>query len=616
MVLQRSAAIFGPRRIERDWHITAPQARRREFSRKAGVSELVAQVLLNRGIADESAARGFLAPAFSALLPPETLPGALEAARRLVSAVRAQRRIVIYGDYDVDGVTATSILWHALRLAGADVHCYVPSRFEEGYGLNADALERLAARGAQVVITVDCGVTAVREAQRARELGLELIITDHHQRAEALPDALIVHPTATDAPPSPNADISGAGVAMKVAWAFARELSGSERVQPEFRDFLLEATAFAALGLVADVVPIVGENRILATHGLRHLCHTRNPGLRALIGASGLEGKARYDDYDVGFLLAPRLNAVGRMGHAREAVELFTTADESRAADIAGTLEQHNRKRQSVERAIVREAEDMVVHRGFHRDGCRAIVLASREWHVGVIGIAAARMVNRFHRPAVLIALDNGSGQGSGRSIRHFPLHEALGACRQHLQSFGGHAMAAGVRLSADAVDGFTEAFQQQAAQRLTATDLRPRLTLDDEVELAQLTPESIAPLARLAPHGIGNARPKLATTPVELVDAPRVVGTNGAHVQLTVRQGAVYRKAIAFRCGEFADEFAERRHFRLAFEPIVSEWNGRTRVELKVVDWKWVDPAAPRSGIRAEAPAEVAAEPAPTLGL
>lgn len=612
------AAIFNAKRIERDWIIAGPQARREQFARQAGLSILAAQILLNRGISNADDARAFLAPNFAGLFPPEALPGAVDAARRLARAAREKRPIVIYGDYDVDGVTATAILWHALRLAGADVKCYVPSRFEEGYGVNAVALANIAKTGAQLIITVDCGITAVAEARLARELGIELIITDHHEPKDELPDAsVIVHPRATSsaargaaggepgggaatidgydgpgkgAAPCPNGDLSGAGVALKVAWAFAQELSGDRRVSPKFRDYLLDATAFAALGLIADVVPLTGENRIITTFGLKHLCHSQNPGVRALIEVSGLAGKAQVDDYDVGFMLAPRLNAVGRMGHAREAVELFTTADATRAIEIAQALDQHNRQRQSVERGIVREAEALVIERGYHRDGYRGIVLASPSWHVGVIGIAAARLVDRFHRPTVLIALDNGSGQGSGRSVRHFPLHTALAACEKHLTGFGGHAMAAGVKLKSENVDAFTGAFLEQAAQRLTANDLRPRLALDDEVELGQLTPEAIAPLLRMAPFGVGNARPKLATALVELVDSPRVVGSQSSHLQMTVRQNTVFRKAIAFNCGEHANEFAERRRFRLAFEPIINEWNGQRKVELKVMDWKWAE--------------------------
>lgn len=582
----RSATIRATSLVEKDWIIAPPHPERSRLAREADIAELLAQLLLNRGVRTAVEVRQFLAPDMRGLLPPETLPNAPAAAERLLAAVREKRRIVIYGDYDVDGVTATSILWHMLRLAGANVEFYIPSRMEEGYGLNGDALEKIAADGAATVITVDCGITAVKEAARARALQLELIITDHHEMQPTLPDAaVLVHPRLGG--DSPNPDLSGAGVALKVAWAFAKLACGGERVGPEFREALLDAMAFAALGLVADVVPLTGENRIIASYGLRQLRHTTNAGLRALIEVSGLSDRESLDDYDVGFMLAPRLNAVGRLGHAQLAVELFTRADAERAREIAATLDSQNRRRQEVERRIVRQAEEMVIERGFHLDGCRAIVLASREWHVGVIGIAAARMVDRFQRPTILIALDQDQGQGSGRSIRHFPLHEVLAACGAHLVSHGGHAMAAGVRLKCDQVDVFTTAFQAEAAKRLTLNDLRPRLQLDDEVRLDQLTEDAVVPIQRMAPFGIGNHRPRLATEAVDLVDEPRVVGKSGTHLQFMVRQGSAYRKAIAFGRGEQARDLAEHRRVRLAFEPIVNEWNGTRRVELKVLDWK-----------------------------
>jgi single-stranded-DNA-specific exonuclease len=573
-------------RGDSEWIIAPPHPERARLASEAGIAPLLAQVLLNRDISTAAQVGRFLSPDLRLLLPPDALPNAVTAARRLAEAVRGERRIVIYGDYDVDGITATSILWLALRLAGANVSFYIPSRLEEGYGVNDEALRSIAAEGDALVITVDSGITALAEARLARQLGLDLIITDHHEPGRELPDCgCIVHPSACG--PSENPDLSGAGVALKIAWAFAQEFCGVQRVPEEFRDFLLEATTFAALGLVADVVPLTGENRVIATFGLKNLRHTRNAGLTALLQVSGLEGKSRYDDYDVGFMLAPRLNAVGRLGHARTAVELFTQADADRAREIATTLDAQNRKRQELERTITRQAEALVIERGFDRDGCHGIVLACKDWHAGVIGIVASRLVNRFRRPAVLIALENGCGQGSARSVPHFPLHEVLACCGEHLLSHGGHAMAAGVRLTADRVDAFTEAFLAEAARRLTPRDLRPRLRLDDEVELSDLTIEVVEMLQRMAPHGTGNPAPRLATSTLELAEPPRVVGKAGNHLQMTVRQGREYRKAIAFGRGEHAERVNEQRQLRLAFEPIINEWNGRRSVELKVVDWK-----------------------------
>jgi len=315
--------------------------------------------------------------------------------------------------------------------------------------------------------------------------------------------------------------------------------------------------------------------------------HTHNVGLNALIEVSGLSGKRSYDDYDVGFRLAPRLNAIGRLGHAKAAVELFTTADADRAREIATELDQWNRERQDVQKEIVAQAEAMVVEQGFHRDSCRAIVLAHDQWHPGVVGIVASRLVERFGRPTILIASGDGRAQGSGRSVPHFPLHEVLDACDQHLISHGGHAMAAGIRIDPKQIDAFTNAFLAEAANRLTPRDLIPKLKLDDEVSLGEMTTEIVQWLGRLAPHGPGNPRPRFASGVVELVEPPRTMGAGGAHLNFTVRDGNVHRRAVAFYRGGDLQAIADQQRLRIAFEPMINEWNGRRSVELKVVDWQ-----------------------------
>jgi len=572
-------------RPPRRWEIAPPHPERDALARDARVSPLVAQMLLNRGVLTPQDAEAFLNPDIRAIHPPERLHNAERAAERLAVAVAAGRRIVIYGDYDVDGVTATTILWHVLRIARANVATYVPNRLEEGYGLNGEALERIAADGGELVITVDCGVTAIEEARRARALGVELIITDHHQPRAELPDALVVHPLLGD-PPYPNPDLPGAGVALKVAWALARRLSGAERVSDAYRAALNEATVFTALGVIADVAALRGENRVLATHGLRQMPNATNPGLRALIETARLGARRQLSEYDVGFILAPRLNAIGRMGHAAAAVELFTVADARRAAEIARELDQHNRWRQSVEQKIVEQAEAQVLALGLNRDGCRGIVLADEAWHAGVIGIVASRMVERFGRPTVLIALHDGVGQGSGRSIRHFPLHEALECCGEHLLSHGGHAMAAGLRIAAERVEAFRAAFERRAADLLTAADLERRVRIDEIVPLAQVDLELLEALRRMAPFGPGNPRPCLCVEGVQLVGLPTRIGAGGAHLAFTVRDGDTHRRAIEFGGAARFEELADAPRIRVAFEPTLNEWNGRRSAELRVVDW------------------------------
>ncbi len=581
--------------MPRDWVIAAPWEGREKLAAELRVSPVVAQVLHNRGICDADAARRFLQPQLSDIHPPEAMPGAVEAAERIAAAVRDREKIVLYGDYDVDGITGVSILWHCLRLAGSEVDFYLPNRLEEGYGLNSEAIDALADAGARLIVTVDCGITAFEPAERARRRGVELIITDHHApRTDQAgrpkwPDAMIVHPAAarSGAPPYPNSELSGAGVALKLAWAVAQDLSRATKVRPEFRDFLVDATGLAALGIVADVVPLVGENRVIAYHGLRGLRQSRLPGIAALIQAARLAGK-NLEGEDIGFKIAPRLNAIGRMGHARLAVDMLTRAAPDEAVRIAENLERHNRARQALQRNITNQALKMVVEQGQDRDAVRGIVLAAEGWHAGVIGIVASRVVEEFGRPAVLIALEDGVGQGSARSVRHFPLHQVLADCGEHLLSYGGHAMAAGLRIDRERIDDFRAAFQNRAGQLLTPADLRPKMQIDDEVGLSALSPRLVHDLARLEPFGAENPAPRLATDWLEVVGQPRPVGAGGAHLQVTLGDGRQSCKAIAFGQAKQRDALLDHRRCRVAFRPILNEWQGRTSVEMQVLDFQF----------------------------
>ncbi len=586
--------------MPKDWVIAPPWSGREALAGVLGVSPVVAHVLYNRGVADLATARSFLRPQFAELSPPESMPGAIPAARRIQEAIRGGERIVVFGDYDVDGITGVAILWHCLRLAGGQPRFYIPHRLEEGYGVNPQAVEALAADGTRLIITVDCGITAVAAAEVARRRGVDLIITDHHAplRDETgrliLPEAMIVHPSipGSDGQTYPNPDLSGSGVAFKLAWAVAQLVSESRKVGPAFRDFLVEATSLAALGIIADVVPLKGENRIIACHGLRGLANSRLAGVQALIQASGLTGR-KLSGYDIGFKLAPRLNAIGRMGHARLAVDLLTRASPDEAIRIAANLDQQNRARQTLERKIAAQAREMVVAEGQDGDTVRAIVLASEEWHAGVVGIVASRLVEEFGRPSVLIALDRGSGvgQGSGRSIRHFPLHTALSKCSEHLLSFGGHDAAAGLKVESKRVGDFRAAFQELAGRLLTPADLRPKLHIDDVADLEELDERLVADLSLLEPFGAGNPSPMLATDWLDLVGEPRAVGAGSSHLQLTLGNGRRQCRGVAFGMGRLRQELLDRRRCRVAFRPVLNEWNGRRSVEMQIEDFQFPHP-------------------------
>ncbi|HOA74170.1 MAG TPA: single-stranded-DNA-specific exonuclease RecJ [Phycisphaerae bacterium] len=565
------------------WIIKQPWPGCESMARRLGVHPLIVQLLFNRGLDRPEAMKAFLEPRMSMLHAPEELPGAKEAAALIVARMHEGKRIVIYGDYDVDGITGTAILWHLLTLAGADVSFYIPHRIDEGYGLNADAVRQLARDGYDVLITVDCGITAVEEIRLARDLGLTTVITDHHRPGSTLPDAhVVVHPGLEGK--YPNHDLCGAGVAFKLAWAIAKHLSNAEKVSPEFREFLTSAMGLVALGTIADVVPLLGENRVLARYGLANLKASKLSGIAALIESARLADQKLNSDH-VGFWLAPRLNAAGRMGHAQLAAELLTRADEKRAREIAQYLEEQNRSRQNLERRIFNEAVEIVQERKLATDARRAIVVAGEGWHAGVIGIVASRLVERFGRPTLMISLDNGEGQGSGRSIPNFDLHKALAECAHHLLTYGGHAMAAGLRVKRSKLEEFTEHFVERANRTLTARDLEPTLHLDAEAGPSVWSVQLAREVEKLGPFGAGNHKPKFASPVLHLDGEPRAVGRSANHLQFCLTDGRCRMKAIAFDQADKLEALRVRRQCRVAYEPCLNEFNGRVSVEMQVID-------------------------------
>jgi single-stranded-DNA-specific exonuclease len=581
------------------------------LSATLGVGPIVAQLLLNRGLGDAVQARRFLEASLNGLHPPELLPGVTEAAERILAAVHAGRRLCVYGDYDVDGVTGSAILLTGLKLLGAAADLYVPHRLEEGYGLNAEALRQIAATGVDMVVTVDCGIASLEEAAEAKRLGLELIVTDHHQYKETLPDAaVLVHPRLPGTN-YPFGYLSGAAVAFKLAWALAQRACGSDKVTPRFRDYLLDSVALAALGVVADVVPLHDENRILVRHGLHRLRHTTLPGLQALYEAAGLNGDAPLRAADIGYKLAPRLNAAGRLGCARLVVDLLTTPRPEQAVQLARYLEEQNTQRQTLERRMVQEARKLIQEQARSEDA--ALVLAHAGWHAGIIGIVAGRLSELYGRPALMIALppedatptiervnslpepglEAGGrhvrvGVGSGRSIAGFPLHEALKACDDLLLSHGGHAAAAGFRVLPENIDAFRARLCDYTAAHFPDGPPAPTLVLDAEVPLSMLTLGLLADLDRLEPYGAENRRPLFLAGGLQIQGEPRKVGAGERHLSFRVGQQGNVLKAIAWSMAERIDELMSAGGAcSLAFTPKLNEWQGRRSVDLEVVDFQ-----------------------------
>lgn len=560
----------------------------RDLSGRLKIAPLLAQVIVARGYSTADAANAFLAKKLMNLHDPERLPGASVAADRIVAAVQARRRITVYGDYDVDGVTSTSLLWHCLQLVGATVDYYIPSRLEEGYGLNCEALRQLHAEDAnRLVITVDCGITSVAEAALAKELGLELIITDHHQFADSLPaDTVLVHPRLPGE--YPFGELCGVGVAFKLAWAICTRLGDGKKASPQMREFLLSAIGLAAIGTIADVVPLVGENRILVHFGLASLMDRSNPGLKALLQVAELASRPGLEAEDIAFSIAPRINAAGRLGQARLAVELLTTSDLQRSAELATYLNGLNEERRTVERRMLKQAKELVADRPEWQEQ-RALVLAHEEWHPGVIGIVASRVAEHFQRPAIMISMHgiNGLAQGSGRSFAGFNLHEGLTACRHLLVGYGGHHAAAGLKIKPSGIDDFRAAFSQFVAENHSVRPGECELAVDAEIRLADLSIQSILDLERLGPFGAHNPRPVFVASNVELASPPKKMGQGERHLSIRVRQFGRIVRGTAFGKAEWADEMNQvPGPISICFQPKINRFQGREQVEFQLLDW------------------------------
>ncbi|MFO0879345.1 MAG: single-stranded-DNA-specific exonuclease RecJ [Gemmataceae bacterium] len=565
-----------------------------QLARSLAASPIVAQLLLNRGLHEADQARRFLAPQLKGLLPPSQLPGVPAAVERILRAVEQKHRICVYGDYDVDGVTGTAILAQMLRLLGAQTDIYVPHRLEEGYGLNVDALREIASGGTKMVVTVDCGIASVREAEEARRLGLELIITDHHEIKEQLPDAaVLVHPRLPGHD-YPFGHLCGAAVAFKLAWALAQQRCGGEKVTPQFRELLMDAVALAALGVIADVVPLHEENRILVKAGLMRLMDQPPVGLKALAEIAEVDLKAGLRASDIGFRLAPRINAVGRLGQAAVAVELLMTTRRERAVDLARHFQYLNEMRQKLERDTVQRARQMLESEGRQHDP--ALVLASHDWHGGVVGIVAGRLAEQFGRPTLMITLPNPDAEGqaahlavgSGRSIPGVALHQVLRACDDLLVAHGGHAAAAGFRLLPENVAAFRERFCREVAGYFPDGMPTPEIVLDAETPLSTLTLSLVDHLGQLEPYGAENRKPLFLAGGLQLVGEPRKVGQGERHLSFRVRQGGTTLKAIAWNMADRVDELLSGGGTcSLAFTPKLNEWEGRKSVDLEVTDFQ-----------------------------
>lgn len=547
------------------------------------LTPLLARLLVNRGIDTPERAASFLSPSLrEGLRSPLLFPDMQKATERIVRAWARGERVCVYGDYDVDGVTGSAQLLLFLRELGMAPDLYIPHRLHEGYGLNLQAVQLLADRGTRLLITVDCGATGHREIAFAQRLGMDVIVCDHHHVPERrLPAYAVLNPMERDCPFA-FSGLSGAGVVFYLLMGLRMRLREQGWMPvPDLRRYIDLAT----LGTVADLVPLVEENRVLVAYGLKEIARSPRPGMRALKAVSGAgEISTSY----IGFRLGPRLNAGGRLAEAHKAVELLTTADIGRAHALAVELDQENRARQRIEEHILTQAIAMV-EAWPDLASRRSIVLASAEWHPGVIGIVASRLVERFHRPTILIALSGAIGKGSGRSPKQFHLYEGLKRCADLFEGYGGHRQAAGLSIQATQIGPFADRFEAVAREQLRAEDLVPTLEVDAELDLSALEGQAIEDVRKLEPHGQGNPEPVFLARDVA-VRAVRVVGQQRSpekpgHLKLVVQSlhGGSSFEAIGFGMGHLSIQHGAR--IDMLYTPTITRWNGSERVQLRLRD-------------------------------
>jgi single-stranded-DNA-specific exonuclease len=553
------------------------------LQRSRGLNPAIARVIANRGYAhDAGNFEGYLNPLLSSLHDPSLLRDMDAAVDRIMRAIRDREQITIYGDYDTDGATSTALLYKMFSFLSARANFYIPHRIEEGYGLNIGAVNALAASGTRLIVTVDNGITAAGPVAHAGSLGVDIIITDHHQPAsgESLPAACaVVNPNRRDCP-YPNKHLTGVGVAFKLCHAVLRAMRVPRSQATPFLRSLLD---LVAIGTIADVAPLVGENRVLVKHGLEVLMNTRNPGLIGIKRALELEG-ARMTAQRIGFQIAPRLNAAGRTDHAAISVQLLTATDPNAAFEMASLLDRLNRDRRTMEGAILKACQQQI-REELDLDENLVIVVSGRDWHLGVIGIVASKIVEMHHRPVIVISENGEIGKGSARSIKGFNIHDALEACREHLIAFGGHPFAAGLQVKPARIPALRQAVNDYARSIMHEENLVPSLVIDTVVEPRETGETLLRDLRVLEPHGPANPLPVMAMASLRLAEKPRIVGAN--HLKFCLRSDNTFFDAIGFGLGHFLPVLDAnlQEPVEVAFVPTVNDYYCEERLQLDVKD-------------------------------
>lgn len=567
--------------MSQQWQILAPDPQKvAQLSAQLGLPPLIAQILVNRQIVEPQAISRFFNPSCEELYDPFLLRDMDKAVQRLIKASIDRERILIFGDYDVDGTTATSLLYLIFQEIGINSLYYIPDREREGYGLSRAGIDFAIEQGASLIITCDCGINAFANIEYANNAGIDVIVTDHHEPAETLPPALAILDPKRNDDNYPFKELCGVGVAFKLICAFlqANHLP---------IDYAYKHLDLVAIGTAADIVPILDENRILVAKGLEYLNSTQKVGLQALLKVSGFDNKT-MNVVNIVFGLAPRLNAAGRLGEATRAVRLLTSYNRDEAMELANLLEQENRNRQAIERETIDKAI-LQLNATHDLDTDKILILSETGWHHGVIGIVASKLKELYNRPVVMITFQNGIGKGSARSIFGFDLYQAFTACADLLENFGGHKMAAGLTIQVEALPEFTRRLKKIAAANITDEMLNPQLTIESEITFSQLNLETIDYLRKLAPYGPGNMRPVFAARRLSISGMPRFLGEN--NLKFRVAQGNTIFSAIGWKMGNYYELLISNRPLDMAFVIEESEWNGFKEIQLNVKDIQYSVP-------------------------
>lgn len=541
------------------------------LSNKYHINKLLATILNNRGIVTEEKIRLFLNPTRNDFHNPFLIKDMEKAVNRIIKAIENKERITIYGDYDVDGITSITVLKSFLQERGLEIAQYIPNRLTEGYGLNIEAVEKIKNRGCDLMITVDCGISAIKEIDYANQLGIETIVTDHHEPGQELPKAMAVIDNKRKDSTYPFRELAGVGVVFKVIQAISMKLGLKEEEYLKYLDIV-------CIGTISDIVPLVDENRVIAKLGLLLIKQTRNIGLRAIINMSGYK---EIDSNSISFGIAPRINACGRMGKAEDALELFLSKNINEVCQLAQKLNEYNKERQETEKAIYENAVEAIERENLQKNS--AIIVGGHNWHHGVIGIVSSKITEMYFKPSILLSFeDDGIGTGSGRSIPGFDLHEALSKCNNSIEKFGGHSMAIGITIKKDKFEDFKRQFEQ-IAEEADINDIIPIIKIDAKINFENINKEMVDSLKELEPYGEGNKMPIFAFKNLK-IDSIRSL-SDGKHLKLTLKEGNTVINAIGFNMGHFINEYRIGDKVDVAGVLEINHFNGVESVQINLKD-------------------------------